>query len=650
MIGTILQDRYQIERRIGRGGFAQVYRGFDTKLKRPVAVKVLDEAGDMARVKTRFLREAESMAKCNHPNIAAVYDYAEHNNQPYMVMEYIDGPTLLDLVEKSPLTPRQTCAIALQVCRGMSYAHKNGVIHRDLTLRNVMVVQGADEIPLVKILDFGLAKILHEQAETTGKSMVGTPYYMAPEQIKDETIDGRVDIFAFGVGLHRLINGRFPFHAEHPTALMYLILNESDVSFADAVPDGMRRIILRCLEKDRDARASSFDELIPLIEEMERQYRGLVDGGQTSVIETRGLARRTSKRNPYLNRAMIKRPAEFFGRTKEVRKIYSRLDAPDPQSISVVGDRRIGKSSLLNYIYHPKNRKQHMQNNDNAVFAYLDFQSDAAFDVPKFIDFLFNMFTLECKGTHDFAGRARTLDELRAVVQELHDAGKRIVILMDEFESITRNPKFEKQFFSFLRSLGNNYKVAYVTSSSEDLQQMCYDKDIADSPFFNIFGKLPLRPFTREEAVELVTAPSKAEGVPLEAYADEIIGLAGLFPLYLQIGCSTVFEYLVENEGAGPNWDEIRRGFMDEVEQHYRFVWERMDEAARGNLARVAAGKPVSKEYGFVNEELERRGYLVQSGKGLGLFSSSFKDFVLHETENTGKKRGFLGAIFGRKG
>jgi hypothetical protein len=235
------------------------------------------------------------------------------------------------------------------------------------------------------------------------------------------------------------------------------------------------------------------------------------------------------------------------------------------------------------------------------------------------------------------------------VVQELHNAGKRIVVLMDEFESITRNPKFEKQFFSFLRSLGNNYKVAYVTSSSEDLQQMCYDKDIADSPFFNIFGKLPLRPFTREEALELVTAPSTGEGIPLESYADEILSMAGLFPLYLQIACSTVFEYLIENEGAAPNWHEIRSAFMDEVEQHYRFVWDRFDEAARGNLTRVAIGKPVNKEYGFVNEELERRGYLVQSGKELQLFSSSFKDFVLRQTESAAKKRGVFGSLFGRR-
>jgi hypothetical protein len=234
-------------------------------------------------------------------------------------------------------------------------------------------------------------------------------------------------------------------------------------------------------------------------------------------------------------------------------------------------------------------------------------------------------------------------------VQELHDAGKRIVILMDEFESITQNPKFEKQFFSFLRSLGNNYKVAFVTSSSEDLQEMCYDKDIADSPFFNIFGKLPLRPFAREEAEELIVRPSAAEGIPLESYAAEIIDLAGLFPLYLQIACSAAFEFLVDNEGASPDWNEIRRTFMDEVDQHYRFVWQHIDHVGRGNLVRIASGKPVKKEYVFVNEDLERRGYLVRSSKGVELCSSSFGEFVLRMTESPGKRSGPFGSLFGRR-
>jgi len=645
MIGSVLQDRYAVEKQIGEGGFATVYRGHDNKLKRPVAIKVLTDVNKNSTTATRFLREAESMAKFNHPNIATVYDYAEHNGRPYLVMEYITGPTLLELAEKAELTPAQVCTIARQICQAMAYAHKLGVIHRDLTLRNVMIEE-RDGSSLAKILDFGLAKMLHADTQSTGRSLLGTPYYMAPEQIRNDTIDARTDIFAFGVGLYRLTNGRFPFEAEHPTALLYMNLHESVSEFADGLPSAMQELITRCLEKDPRSRPRDFDELIPDIEAIEKEWSSA--GDSISAMGLDAFANRSSKRNPYLNRVMIKNPSEFFGRAKEIRKIYSRFDAPQPQSISIVGERRVGKSSLLNYVYHPRNRKKYMQTNEQAILVYLDFQSEADHDVPKFIDFLFNMFSYETKG-HDYRDREKSLDELKKVVQELHNEGKRIIILMDEFEVITRNPNFDEAFFSFLRSLANTYKVSYVTSSYEDLQKMCHNKLISDSPFFNIFSSLRLRPFAPDEAMELISVPSEAEGVPLRPHASEILDLAGLSPLFLQIACSSTFEYLVDNPDAEPDWRQITQTFMDEVDQHYRFVWERMDKPSRENLSKIAAGKSISGKYKFVNEELVRRGYLVETDDGIVVCSSSFESFVGRQKESGRGGKGFFGSLLKRR-
>jgi serine/threonine protein kinase len=645
MIGTVLQNKYTIEKKIGEGGFGKVYRGYHEQLKRPVAVKVLGEKGVNDAFRVRFLREAESMAKLTHSNIVAVYDYAEHQGVPYMVMEYVDGPTLLELVNQSQPTMPQVCSIAAQICQGMSYAHRHGIIHRDLTLRNIMVSKGEQpEGFQVKILDFGLAKLLHEHAETTGKSNIGTPYYMAPEQLRNEAIDGRVDIFAFGVGLARMVNGRFPFEAEHPAALMYIILQETELEFAEGVPEAMKDIVQRCLEKDPRTRANDFGALIPEFEGIRRSCEAIV-GVTGTITGLSTLADRSSKRNPYLNRVMIKHSSEFFGRSREIRKIYSRLDAPHPQSISIVGDRKIGKSSLLNYIYHPRNRRRYMENHENTIFIYLDFQRDSEHDVPTFIDFLFSMFAYECGNAHDYTKHQKTLDQLKAVIEELNSEGKRIVILMDEFEAITRNKNFEESFFSYLRALANSYRVAYVTSSHEDLQKMCHAKDISDSPFFNIFSNLPLRPLTREEAIDLIRVPSKAEAVPLERHAEKIIDLAGYFPLFLQIACSSVFEYLVDDPDGEPDWGDIETTFMDEVDQHYRFVWERMDEPARENLGRIAAGKTTGARLKFVNEQLERRGYLVESSGRLDICSSSFKGFVMRQAGERKPKRGFLGLL-----
>jgi len=637
MIGKLLQGKYDVRKRIGKGGFATVYNGFDVSLERPVAIKVLEDDGGIPDIKARFLREAKAMAKLNHANIATVFDSAEDDGKPYMVMELVNGPTLLELVKATPLTLPQVCTIAMQTCSALKYAHDHGVIHRDLTLRNIMINE-VDNEQQVKVLDFGMAKMVRaEDQTTTGITAAGTPHYMAPEQIRNEHADGRVDIFAFGVCFHRMVNGFFPFEAEFPAALIYLILNEKEIAFADGVPEEFKKVGMRCLEKNPLNRYRDFGELMADMKILEESCKGKTTETSAKFSGLSAYADRSSKRNPYLNRVMIANPSEFFGREREVRRIYSRLDAPRPQSISIVGDRRIGKSSLLYHIYRARNRKQYMTNHEEAIFVYLDFQQDLEFDVPRFIDFVFNMFSYESKSERDYTQRERTLDELKNVIQQLHDEGKRIVILMDEFEVITRNPRFEGQFFSLLRALANSYRVAYVTSSHEDLQKMCHNKDISDSPFFNIFSNLILRPFSREEALELIVAPSAQESVPLERHAAGIIELAGYFPMFLQIACSAAFEALMTDPAAELDWRHVRDVFMEEARPHYRSIWDHFDEPARESLTSLAGGKAINAKFSYIKEDLVRRGYIVESDKGAALCSTSFKDFVVEQTGKAGR-------------
>ncbi len=651
MIGIVINEKYKVEKKIGKGGFGVVYRAFDQNLKRPVAIKLLNRIGVEEDFKKRFFREAESLAKMNHPNIVTVYDCGELNQQPYLVMELVNGPALSDLIAKTSLTLAQLYSLSTQVCKAMAYAHDQGIIHRDLTLKNIMVIEDESDNAQVKILDFGLVKLLHDEIQSTGQSMMGTPSYMSPEQILGGNIDGRADIFSYGIGLFRIVNGRFPFEAEHPAALMYSIVNEDHIDFNDDVPQDLRTVIQQCLAKDPRERYRDFTELSKEFKDLYRSLSADVTESSIIIAGVSELADRSSKRNPYLNRVMINNPRDFFGRNKEIRKIYSRLDAPHPQSISVVGDRRIGKSSLMNYIYNRRNRKRNMQNYENAIFVYLDFQKSVNFDVPKFIDFLFSVFSYDSEEGKKYAEGEKTLDQLKEVVQEINDKGKRIIILMDEFEVITKNEKFEEDFFSFLRSLANSYKVAYVTSSCDELQLMCHNQDISDSPFFNIFSNLPLRTFSREEAAELITVPSKTEGIPLESYTDKIIKLSGYFPMYLQIACSNVFEHLLDNPKAEPDWNQITKSYKDEVFPHYSFIWDRMEETEQDNLSRIAFDKPISKQYKFINENLLRRGYLLESVEEPALFSDTFKDFVLAQMESSGlQKRSIFTKLFKRKG
>jgi serine/threonine-protein kinase len=279
----------------------------------------------------------------------------------------------------------------------------------------------------------------------------------------------------------------------------------------------------------------------------------------------------------------------------------------------------------------------------------MDFQRGEAVDVGIFIDMLFEMFNYEQKNGFGRGGGKLTLDDLKEAVEKLNEAGKRIIVLMDEFESITTNPNFDMQFFSFLRFLANNYKVAYVTSSLNDLQQMCYDKEIADSPFFNIFSNLPLRPFAPEEARDLIRVPSEREGLPLEPYSEQILNMSGYFPLYIQIACSSVFESVLEKDGGDPDWEQVEKTFVDEANPHYSFVWDRMDDTVRGNLARVASGKQIDKKFRHINEELHRLGYLrKKSNDESAIFSDLFRQFVLDRSQERRPKRSLFGSLFNR--
>ena len=628
MIGMTLNDKYRIEKTLGRGAFGEVFRAHDVRLKRDVAIKVLLDAGFEGNFKARFLSEAQTMAKLLHPHIATIFDSGEVNERPFLVMELVEGASLLERVEASPPAIGDVMRIGMQVCSGMAYAHERGIIHRDLTLRNILL----DATGSVKVVDFGLAKMLHSQVQSDPNYVVGTPMYLSPEQILGEPVDTRCDIFSFGVCLYRMICRRFPFEAEHPASLFFLIAKEAPAPLDEFVPVDARDAILRCLEKRPADRFATFTELGAALarisgSEVAGEARPNGDTAAIAAVPHRG-----SKRNPYLNRVMIKNPDDFFGRAREVKKIFARLDAPHPQSISIVGERRLGKSSLLNFIYQRRNRRLFMQNYDEAIFAYMDFQGSHGLDIPKFIDLLIGMFTYEKQKEIVLSGSSRTLDKLKEVTDDLNQTGKRMIVLMDEFEAITRNPNFDMQFFSFLRYLANNYRVAFVTSSFQELQQMCHAEDIADSPFFNIFSNLPLRVFGPEEAEELIRIPSEREGVPLAPHAARIVALSGYFPLLIQIACSNVFEYMLEQPAGRLEWGVIEKSFRDEAWPHLAFAWEKMDDTSRDVLARAATGKPSDRKLQHVVEDLLRRGYLRSDGGGTDLFSEPFRDFVLEQT------------------
>ncbi|MBZ0186297.1 MAG: serine/threonine protein kinase, partial [Candidatus Obscuribacterales bacterium] len=209
-----LANRYEIKCEIGTGGMGTVYKAFDIKLKRDLAVKVLnpDRVSDQHLV--RLHNEARTICQLLHPNIVNIYDFILHENEPIMVMEFIDSRSLMSIVkEDGPLLLAKSVQIFQQICDAMEYAHQHGILHRDLTANNILVSDPRGRQPTVKVVDFGVAKISSLKKKTITKSgfIVGTAYVISPEQARGEETDPRSDVYSLGCLMYYCLTGRYPF-------------------------------------------------------------------------------------------------------------------------------------------------------------------------------------------------------------------------------------------------------------------------------------------------------------------------------------------------------------------------------------------------------------------------------------------------------
>jgi serine/threonine-protein kinase len=217
----VLDDRYQLERVLGSGGMGTVWRGQDLRLQRPVAIKVLSGGGlSLPKAMERFGREARAVARLSHPNIVPVYDFGAHRDDPYLVMELIDGSTVADALDSGPLAVADVLAISSQVCDGLTAAHAAGIVHRDIKPSNLTVTAAG----VVKICDFGVARLLDgvDHTDLTGSAVaMGSPKYMAPEQINGGPVDARTDLYGLGCSMYAMLTGRPPFSSGTPLSVAH---------------------------------------------------------------------------------------------------------------------------------------------------------------------------------------------------------------------------------------------------------------------------------------------------------------------------------------------------------------------------------------------------------------------------------------------
>ncbi len=263
-----LGGRYEIGELLGRGGMAEVHIGRDSRLGRTVAVKMLRP--DLARdpsFQARFRREAHSAASLNHPAVVAVYDTGEDehagNPVPYIVMEYVEGSTLRDLLASgNRLVPERALEIVDGVLAALAYSHQQGIVHRDIKPANVMLTGPGD----VKVMDFGIARSLDDMSATMTQTsaVIGTAQYLSPEQARGEQVDARSDLYSTGCLLYELLTGRPPFVGDSPVSVAYQHVREEPVPPSQVDPDvspSVDAVVLKALTKDRDHRYQSADEM-----------------------------------------------------------------------------------------------------------------------------------------------------------------------------------------------------------------------------------------------------------------------------------------------------------------------------------------------------------------------------------------------------
>jgi tetratricopeptide (TPR) repeat protein len=279
MIGSLLLERYRIDSELGQGGMGIVYQAFDTLLKRSVAIKVLSDSGLSADSQSRLLDEARAAAGLSHPNIVTVYDVREYDGSLFIIMELVDGKSLKD---ESFEDLDRILEINRQLCEALAHAHQHNVIHRDLKPENVLLVDGQ-----VKLMDFGLARSMASRMSTDG-DLVGTAFYLAPEQALGLEVDERTDLYSLGVMMYEMLTGRLPFTAGDALAVISQHLHAPVIpprTYNGKIDSELNLLILRLMSKTREERPSSADEVLSALSSIGKLEQEGVETGDIILLQ-----------------------------------------------------------------------------------------------------------------------------------------------------------------------------------------------------------------------------------------------------------------------------------------------------------------------------------------------------------------------------
>ena len=326
MIGILLNERYRIDAELGRGGMGTVHRAHDTVLDRDVAVKLLSESGLGTEGRERMLREAQAIAKLNHPNIVQVHDAGQLEGTPFIVMELVEGQSLHD---HPPKDPQGIVAVARQICAALEHAHSHGIIHRDLKPENVLI--GPDGT--AKLMDFGLARSMASRLTTEGQ-ITGTVFYLAPEVALGQTVDGRSDLYSLGVMLYELTAGILPFADGDPLAIISQHLHATVMpprAHNDRIHPALDGLIVQLLSKRPDDRPASAREVSQSLERLQTGEALDPVGTEFSLLDR------------IVRGRLVGREREL----DEARASWQRANQGQGQVLLISGEPGVGKTRLV---------------------------------------------------------------------------------------------------------------------------------------------------------------------------------------------------------------------------------------------------------------------------------------------------------------
>jgi serine/threonine protein kinase len=609
---------YHLEAILGQGGMATVYRA-RTAAGQTVALKTfLPPTGLGQELISRFEREARLAAKLNHPAIVPVLDVGQAQDYTFMVMAFIAGETLAErLLAVGKLDESTAIDIAWQIADALHYAHSHNIIHRDVKPSNILLTPDNRAM----LSDFGVALALDDPVLTRTGYIVGTPAYIAPEQAAGKRpIDGRADLYALGVVLFQMLTGHIPFQGSTPELLHAHVYDPPPVpsSLVTISPAG-EAIILRALAKDAARRFQTGLEMAQALANLGQHppTRTHFSALETKTYPGRNQPPTSGPTTPHLQRSLsgaenpfyyggAVAPDRFYGRRELVQTIFQRISAHPPQSISIVGERRMGKSSLLNFL---KNHAD--QYLTEGIVIYLDLMraySRTRLGLMKALRRALAQVWREPWPASD-DGDLMVFD---FALEELQADGLRLLLCLDEVENLTVRAAEFNDVLEDWRACAQVGQLAIIAASAQPLADLCASGGLT-SPFYNIFSQHRLPLLSGPEWRALVTDHLAATDEEL-ALIEQV---AGGHPFLTQMAASAL-------------WQARARGAVDqgrlyqevwfEVQPHLSHLWRGLNPAEQALLQQSAAAE-TRLAPSHLSASLERRGLMAEGRPFSALFA-----------------------------